>query len=301
MSVHSKGIIFALVSAVLWGSSGVLAEYIIIETQVEAEWLVASRMVLSGFLLLVYQALRGQPIFALFRNKHDLLLLLIFAIFGMLLDIYCYFLCIQASNAATATALLFLGPAFVLIITSLRLRQLPRRVEMVGLLLALAGVFLIATKADLGNLAITPLALLTGLLSAVGLAIYALFSVPLLRRCHAGTLIGWGNLLGGLAISPIAQPWHIGGEWSIAPLLALAALIIVCTMITFSLNAAAIGLIGAPLTSMLTSVEPMCTAIIAAVTLKTPLLFADYLGILLITVMVALLAAPKRQVISNSE
>ena len=55
---------------------------------------------------------------------------------------------ISYSNAATATVLQTLNLVLIMLVTCLRLRRRPRRVEAVSLLLALLGTYLLATGGD---------------------------------------------------------------------------------------------------------------------------------------------------------
>ncbi len=49
-------------------------------------------------------------------------------------------------------------------------------------------------------------------------------------------------------------------------------------------------MIGPSRASMLSSIEPVATAVLAAVLLATPLVFMDYVGVILITICILVLA-----------
>ena len=53
-------------------------------------------------------------------------------------------------------------------------------------------------------------------------------------------------------------------------------------------------MIGPSRASMLSSIEPVATAVLAAVLLATPLVFMDYVGVILITICILVLAIPSK-------
>lgn len=53
-------------------------------------------------------------------------------------------------------------------------------------------------------------------------------------------------------------------------------------------------MIGPARASMLSSIEPVATAIMAAVILATPLVFMDYVGVTLITMCILILSIPAK-------
>ena len=81
-----------------------------------------------------------------------------FAVFGMLAVQYTYFAAIKYSNAATGTVLQYLMPIVIVFYTALTTRKPPRPLELVCVLLAVAGTFLIVTHGNLSVLAISPAA-----------------------------------------------------------------------------------------------------------------------------------------------
>lgn len=53
-------------------------------------------------------------------------------------------------------------------------------------------------------------------------------------------------------------------------------------------------MIGPSRASMLSSIEPVATAVLAAVLLAAPLVFMDYVGVVLITICILVLAIPTK-------
>ena len=53
MSNHLKGILMVLSSTAMWGSCGILVQYLISREHFTPEWLVNTRLLASGIILLV--------------------------------------------------------------------------------------------------------------------------------------------------------------------------------------------------------------------------------------------------------
>lgn len=62
------------------------------------------------------------------------------------------------------------------------------------------GVFLMATKGDLSKLSITPLALLTGLLSALGVMFNVILPQRFAKKYGFVPTVGWGMIIAGLLV-----------------------------------------------------------------------------------------------------
>ena len=89
---------------------------------------------------------------------------------------------ISYTNAGTGTVLERLGLIVIMVYVCLRMRRLPRIREAAGLVLAIGGTVLIATKGNLGSLAIPAEGLFWGIISAFALAFYTLLPGKVLEK-----------------------------------------------------------------------------------------------------------------------
>ena len=79
------GIIITIIGASCWGISGCFGQYLFQEKAVTAEWLVAIRLVAAGSLLLLIGFFKdGKNNLSIFKEKRDILKLIIFSFLGML-------------------------------------------------------------------------------------------------------------------------------------------------------------------------------------------------------------------------
>ncbi len=64
MGSSKKGMLNVLIAAVLWGSSGVCAQFIMQESQMSSPFLTMTRLLFAGLILLMLGFVHGDRIFA---------------------------------------------------------------------------------------------------------------------------------------------------------------------------------------------------------------------------------------------
>lgn len=268
-----------------------LGQFLFQQRDINVEWLITVRMLVSGFILLFIGVLgKNTDLWAIWKNKKNATQLLLFSITGMLAVQYTYFAAIKHSNAATATVLQYAGPVLIAIYLAVKTRRLPKPIEYLAIALAIVGAFLLVTHGDINNLAISKLALFLGLASAVALAIYTLQPIPLLNKFSSMAVIGWAMFLGGLGFSFIKAPWVIEGTWDIYTYYYVSFIIIFGTLIPFYAYLTAVKLIGGQKSSLLASAEPLSATVMAVLWLNVPFTLIDWIGSVCIVSTVFLLS-----------
>ncbi len=301
-SLRIKGIIMVLIGAVLWGISGTVAQYLFQYSGFTPEWLVVVRLLISGTILLSLASLKGkQKIWGIWKDKKDIVSLVFFSIFGMLAVQYTFFAAINHSNAATATVLQYLAPVMISSFIAIREKRLPKIKEIIAVVLALLGTFLLVTKGSISSLSISGIALFWGLTSAVALAYYTLQPLRLLAKWGSAIVIGWGMLIGGFSFSFIHPPWKFVGQWSFNAFLAVLFIIIFGTLIAFYCYLESLAYISASETSILASVEPLSAAFLSVVWLHVSFGLEEWLGTLCIISTIILLSFVKNKENSKVE
>lgn len=168
-------------------------------------------------MLLIGLARHRDQIKAILSNKRDIAILVIFAFLGNFNSQLTYMLAVQASNASTATVIQYLSPVLIILWLAFRNREWPRRIDVISIIFALVGTFLLVTGGRLDALTITPNALMWGSSAALAASIYTLAPQSLLARYDTITVYGMAMFLGGLCISPnlflTPVPHFTGLEW----------------------------------------------------------------------------------------
>lgn len=201
-----KGIACSAAGAVCWGLSGVCSQYLFTYYELDAGWLTAVRMLLSGVALLAFALPSGpRHMTGIFRSRTDVLWLLAFALVGLLLCQYTFLAAIEHSNSATATVLQSLNVVMMALLMAVRHRRGLRRIQVLALLFAVGGTFLVATHGNPSAMVISGAGLAFGLISALGVVTYTLLSRPIIERWGNALVTGWGMLIGG-AVLGTAHP-----------------------------------------------------------------------------------------------
>lgn len=290
MTSYLSGYLLAILAALLWGISGTFAQFLIQNRTIDPGWLVTVRLLVSGILLLAIPAFKKpKSIFAPWKNKTDSIEILIFGVLGMLAVQYTFFVTIKHSNAATATILQYLGPVFIACYFSIKEKRLPVAQEIVAIFFALLGTFLIVTHGSLDSLSISIPALIWGLASAIALATYSITPEGLLKRHDTTVVIGWGMLIGGVALSFINNPFAVSGNWDLITFLLAAFVILPGSLVAFYSYLTAVKIIGPTKSSLLACAEPLSAALIAVFWLHTPFGLYDWAGMIFILLTIALL------------
>ena len=291
-----KGIALVLIAAALWGVSGTVAQYLFQKQGFNLEWLVVIRLLVPGTILLIFASIKEeQSIWNVFKNKHDILSILVFSILGLLAVQYTYLAAIKSSNAATATVLQYLAPVLVSCYLAIHSKRFPTLREVVAVVLALFGTFLLVTHGNIKSLSISGWALFWGLSSAVALAFYTLHPRKLLAKWGSSIVIGWGMLLGGISFSFIHPPWVFQGQWSLNSFIAVIFVVIFGTLIAFYCYLESLKYITASETSLLACFEPLAAVLLSVIWLKVTFGFEDWIGTISIISTIVMLSLVKKE------
>lgn len=289
------GIIFALLGGIFWGFSGTCGEFIFKNYSISPTWLCSVRILTAGLILLAISFIKyRQQLFALLKNWRDMLQTVLFGIFGLLMSQFCYLTAISYSNAGTATVLQYLGPVMIMLVTCLARKRLPRISELFALVLALGGTFLIATHGDARSLSITPQALVFGLLAALALVFYTMLPVGIIGKYGTIPVIGCGMTVGGIVLLPIVRPWSYEISLDFGGVAALAALILVGTVLAYSVYLMGVEYAGAVKASVVSSVEPISAALFSAIWIGNDFAIPDIIGFTAIISAVIILSIGKK-------
>ena len=285
------GAFLALLPGVLWGLSGVFGQYLFQQRAISAEWLVTTRLLISGSLMLIISfAGSREKTLAIFKDKTDTRRLVIFAIFGLMAVQLTYFVAIAKSNAPTATILQYVFPVMIVLYTALRSHKLPNAKEVVAVILAMVGIFLLVTHGNPGTLNITVEALIWGLTSAVAMAFYTMYPGNLQKRWGSPVVVGWGMLFGGIALNFYHPFWAFTGDIDLMGLLMIAFIILFATFGAFYIYLVSVTMIGATYASLFACIEPLASAFFSVVGLNLVFNSMDWIGAALIMITMFLLS-----------
>lgn len=291
---RGKGIILIILAALLWGVSGTVAQYLFQQKAFSSEWLVDIRLLVSGFILLLYGFIKdGKKICEVWKSKYDILNILLFGIVGMLGVQYTYFATIEYGNAATATILQYLSPVIITCYLCLVTKKWPSLKEFLGVVLAMLGTFLIISKGSFHSISISGLTVFWGITSAFASAFYTLQPRYLLKKFGSTSTVAWGMVIGGVAFSFVHKPWDFVGEWSMNSFLAVMFVVIFGTLVGFYCYLESLKYVHPTEASVLSSAEPLSAAFLSVLWLNVPLGVAQWIGTLCIITTIIILSFAK--------
>lgn len=277
------GIVLTLLGGILWGFAGTIAQWLFGSKHISPEWLVNIRLITAGSLMLIYNFISNRSqCFNIFHKKKDLVSVCIYGIVGIALCQFSYFKTISLSNAGTACVLQYFSPIIIIIWVMLIYKRIPKRAELIAMVSAFAGVFLVSSGGNIRELSLGADTLFWGFMSAIAVAVYTIQPIQILQRYPAQLLLAWGMVIGGIVISPFTQWWTITPKLDITLILGATFIILVGTIGSFTLFMEGVKRIGPTKAGLYACIEPVVATACSALILHSSFSSMDLLGFLLV-------------------
>ena len=290
MNKMFKGTIMVLVAGIFWGISGVSGQYLMAHGM-NVDLLSCVRLITAGVIMTTIAALNQCETFLKAVTSLKVLGgIALFSLIGLVLNQYAYLRAIESTNAGTATVIQYMAPILVLGYVSIRKKQLPRGSEVLAIILAILGTYIIATHGRLDGLASTPVGFAWGLFSAVTYSFYIILPAKLIREYGSFTVIGLGMIMGGVAFPILVKPWQYTLVLNPGNLLGLFGIIIVGTVFAYSLFLKGIAIVGAVKGSLLAAIEPVSSVFFSVTVMHEIFYPMDFLGMIFIIAAVILIS-----------
>lgn len=205
---------------------------------------------------------------------------------------FCYITCIKYAGVATAALLLYTAPAFVLVMGAVFFHEAVTGRSLAALAMTVLGCAMVAGISP-SNAALNLSALLWGLGSGFGYALYSVFSKLALRDYSAETITAYTAVFAAAATLPLSHPQEL---LSISPTALFSGIgcALICTVLAYGLYTAGLTQVPAAQASVLATVEPVVAALLGVLLLQEPMSVQKLCGIALVLGAVALLALPRK-------
>lgn len=292
-SSRQRGFFLVIIGAFLWGVGGTVSQKLFQQYAVNVDWLVTTRLLIAGILLLTVQFFKKgrSQIVDVWKNRRTAFRLVIFGLFGMLAVQYTYMASIEAGNAAVATLLQYMAPVLIILYIIMRKQAVLTQHDIVTVALAVTGCFLLLTNGSLSGLSVPTSAIVWGVLSALTLAFYTLYAVSLLKYFDSLVIVGWSMIIGGVALSFVHPPWQMDfASLSAEAYGYLLFVILFGTMIAFWFYFESLQSLSPKETSLLGTVEPLAAVFTTVLWLQEPFGLFQWGGTICIIGMIVLLA-----------
>lgn len=283
MNKKIRGFLLALVGGIFWGFSGCCGQYLFQVKQLDSNWLSCVRILTSGLMLIAISLIfQRKNFFAALRCRKDFLRILCFGVFGLMLCQLSYLTAIKHTNAATATVIQYVGPVLVMLTVCLMRRRRPTVLETVSVCLAVLGTFLIATHGNPSNMVISQKGLVWCIIAALTVVSYTLIPGAVTAKYSGVVVNAYGMTAGGIVLLFAFRAWQIPVSLDAAAVLAIAGIVIIGTVAAFTMYLQAVSDIGPIKASIIASIEPISSAVISALWLKSRFEAIDLLGFVMI-------------------
>ena len=278
---RSIGICFILISAVAFGAMAIFANYAY-SYGADPVTVLFLRFSIAGIIMLMYHFVRKTK----FPRGKLLLGCILMGAIGYAGQSFSYFTALLYANSGTVAILLYLYPALVTVLSILFLKQKISVTEIVALILALTGT-LCVIGLELGG---KPLGIILAVTAALFYSVYIISGSKIMSKTDvidSSTII---MMSAGLvyAVVILIKGAHFPSDlsgWG-----AIAGVVVVSTVIAIVTFFEGLKRIGPVHSSMLSTLEPVVTVVLAWVFFDEGLTPIKFLGGALILMAGTLLA-----------
>ena len=290
MSKSLKGTLFTVIAGIAWGLSGTSGQYLMAHG-ISALVLTNIRLIIAGLLLVLLTYIKSKEQFLAFlTDKSSLFSLFLFSLFGLFLNQLAYLSAIQETNAGTATVLQYVCPVGILAYTCIKDKVAPTIAEIISMILAIGGTFLIATHGQLDQLSMTPAGLFWGLFSALTYALYIVLPINLIQKWGSILVIGVGMTISGFVAVPFTGIIGARIPMSFDIFLAFAGIILIGTVFAYTAFLKGASMVGPVKSSLLASIEPISAVFFAFMIMGDIFYPVDFLGMAMILLAVTIIS-----------
>lgn len=272
--------LYIIVAGCLWGIISIFIK-VLKEVGFDSLQCVAVRAFFAAVLLFLYLLVADRE--KLRIAWKDIKYFLGTGICSIVLFNYCYFEAIeQIGGAAIPALLLYTAPIFVMILSAMIFKEKITTRKIVALILTFAGLGFV-TGAFTGTEHLSIGALLLGLGSGLGYALYSIFGKLVTDKYNAVTITFYTFVVAAIGVIPMAGiVSKVQLLWNGKAIVAALGLALVSTVLPFLFYTKGLQKVEASKASILATVEPFMASIVGVVCFHETFYPAKVIGMLLI-------------------
>ena len=283
--------VFVLSAGTLWGLMGIFVRKL--STYGFSSLQIACLRILFGaaLFLLITGCYRRELLKIRLR---DVGLFLGMGLLSLLLFTVCYFTTINLASLSVAAILLYTSPIWVMLLSALCFREKITGRKLLCAAMAFGGCVLVSGMGSASGL--SPMVLVTGLLSAVGYGLYSIFGTFALRKYQPLTVTTYAFLFGALGAVVLCKPSEIITVIASAPnpgglVLLLAVTAFVTAVLPYLLYTVGLSHMRASAAAIMASIEPVVATAAGALVFGEGLTLSAFAGIALVLGAIVVLNA----------
>lgn len=283
--------VFVLAAGTLWGVMGIFVRKL--GTYGFSPLQIACLRILFGAALFLAIVTAYRP--GLLKIKlQDIGLFLGMGLLSLLLFTVCYFTTINLASLSVAAILLYTSPVWVMLLSAVCFREKITGRKLLCAAMAFGGCVLVSGIGSAVQL--SPMVIVTGLLSAIGYGLYSIFGTFALRKYPPLTVTTYAFLFGALGALVLCKPSEIAGILCTAANPAgLALLLIVTAFVTavlpYLLYTVGLSHMRASTAAIMASIEPVVATAAGALVFGETLTIPAFAGIALVLAAIVVLNA----------
>ncbi len=295
---RSLALILVGMAGIFWASSGVAAQDFFMYSEKTAMELTNIRMCVAGLVLIIV-SLRSKKFWRtttiLNSEPRNWLDVIIYGIIGMVLMQYTYFKGIETGGAAAATVICYTCPAMVVLWESFYGRRFPRFGEVLAVVFAMLGVFLLVTGGNPTKLLVPLSCVLWSLASGATFAFSAIYPKHLFaKKIDPLFLTGVGMFIGGLFTFSLINDWNWSGFFTSEVSFDVIWIIIFGTVAAFLSFNAGLKYLTPEEASITATTEPAASVVISWIIFGTAFGLVESFGIILVLLAIITPSIVKR-------
>lgn len=282
---------FVLSAGTLWGVMGVfvrkLGTYGFSPLQIAC-----LRILFGAVLFLLITAVFRRDLLKI--QPRDVGLFLGMGLLSLLLFTVCYFTTISLASLSVAAILLYTSPIWVMLMSAVCFREKITRRKLLCAAMAFGGCVLVSGIGSAASL--SPMVIVTGLLSAVGYGLYSIFGTFALRKYQPLTVTTYAFLFGAAGALLLCNPAQIarviresGQPGRLVLLITVTAF--VTAVLPYLLYTVGLSRMRASAAAIMASIEPVVATTAGALVFGEALTVPAFAGIALVLGAIVVLNA----------
>ena len=283
--------VFVLSAGTLWGVMGVFVRKL--GTYGFSPLQIACLRILFGALLFLLITGVFQRDLLKIRLR-DMGLFLGMGLLSLLLFTVCYFTTISLASLSVAAILLYTSPIWVMLMSAVCFREKITRRKLLCAAMAFGGCVLVSGIGSAASL--SPMVIVTGLLSAVGYGLYSIFGTFALRKYQPLTVTTYAFLFGAAGALLLCNPAQIarvicesGQPGRLVLLITVTAF--VTAVLPYLLYTVGLSRMRASAAAIMASIEPVVATAAGALVFGEALTLSAFTGIALVLGAIVVLNA----------
>lgn len=293
-SLQTRGLLIALIGVTAWAFTAIFIAYLFQHYTLTPFTLTFWRALMMACAVLVGLGI-WQPA-AIRIARRDVPFFLVYGFIGLSVFNTVWTFSVQFNGAAVATVLAYSSPAFTVILARAFLREALTWPKLAAVVLSLAGCVLVVKAQSPETWQVNALGIVVGLASGLAFAFYSLMGRWSAGRfTSAWTVTGYGFLFCAAAMAFTQTPatlFSLGGQWD--GWLILIVLALGPSLLGFGLYTLSLRYLEASTASLIATLEPVITALVAIPLLGERMDGGQWLGAGLILLAAALITARPR-------